>query len=256
MKLPIRTLSAQDAEILARTIKTGVASNGCVECIGLRWRSDALRTWELHQRGLGRRPVVSVRIDELDLSVVFVESLVEHDERRIFRAISTQPKYTANLSLYEHSRLKAETKKQGIKDRLVRMTDNQAFHLRVEYHAALGRASDPVAYRRLVALRDQLAALRIDPAPDEGAVTKPLSASTPQPTPAIVPRKKQTRHQRWKKHTPTATEPDTPLAAARLPPASTLPSPSTSELPRGLGQKPETMPVITFPQINIRRKPK
>jgi hypothetical protein len=143
----VRTLSPQDAEILARTVRVGMVSGGCVECFDLRWRSDALRTWEVEQRSLGRRPAVSIRVDELDLSVVYVEGQAESAERRCFRAISTQPQYTAHLSLFEHKRLKALIKQKGLHDRLARMTDDHAFNLRLEYHAALGHAAPRPACR-------------------------------------------------------------------------------------------------------------
>ena len=90
MSVKIRTLSPQDAEILARTIVTGVVSNGCVERHDLRWRSDALRSWEVSQRRLGKKPEVRIRIDELDLAVVYVEPL--DGSGPSVRAISTLPK--------------------------------------------------------------------------------------------------------------------------------------------------------------------
>lgn len=166
MSIPVRTLSPKDAEILARTVVTRSVSNGCVECYGLRWRSDAMRTWQVEQIGLGRKPEVLVRIDELDLSVVYVELL--DNSRKTLRATSTQPKYTHRLSLFEHRRLKAALREHNLRDRLVHMQDEEAFSLRLEFYAALGRADDPVAYRRLVEVRDRLAALRgADPAAGE-----------------------------------------------------------------------------------------
>jgi hypothetical protein len=186
LKIRVNTLTPQEAEEMARTYEPGTASNGCVERYGLRWRSDALRTWEVMQRGLGRKPEVSIRIDELDLSLVYVEPL--QGERAIFRATSTQPTYTKNLSLFEHNRLKAALQAKDTQERLVRMSDKQAFNLRIEYHAALGRADDPIAYRRLVGLRDELAALRdIASSPEE---TTHLSLPDPAPSPPA----KQGRH--------------------------------------------------------------
>ena len=160
MSIPIRTLSPQDAEMLARTTVTGVVSNGCVERYDLRWRSDALRAWEVSQRGLGKKPEVQIRIDELNLAVVYVEPL--DGSKQIVRAISALPKYTHNLSLYEHKKLKEKMKALRLRDRIVQMGDERAFNLRIEYYATLGRANDPVAYRRLIGLRDQLAALRTE----------------------------------------------------------------------------------------------
>ncbi len=253
MSIPVRTLSPQDAEIMARTTKTGVVSGGCVECHGLRWRSDALRTWEVEQRSLERKPEVSIRIDELDLSIVYVEAL--HGERRTYRATSTQPMYTKRLSLFEHGRLKAVLKKKDINDRLVRMSDEQAFNLRIEYHAALGRADDPIAYRRLVELRDALAALRAqDTGRDSPDELPPASPSKPVHPPATK-----------KKATPkrasgqgSQPEPEPPVKAPQTvdSPAKPPASEPTQSQPPPAKRKPDAAPVISFPQISIKRKPK
>lgn len=175
MSVVVRTLSPQDAEMLARTIVTGVVSNGCVERHDLRWRSDALRSWEVSQRGLGKKPEVRIRIDELDLAVVYVEPL--DGSGQIVRAISTLPKYTQALSLYEHRKVKEKMKADRLRDRIVQMGDERAFNLRIEYYATLGRANDPVAYRRLVGLRDQLAALRVEGQNSDGTEVVPVEAN-------------------------------------------------------------------------------
>lgn len=213
--IPVLTLSERDAEILARSIESGTASNGRVERHGLQWRSDALRTWELIERRQGRKPAVNIRIDELNLSLVYVETL--EDTRQVFRAVSTQPLYTRNLSLYEHRLLKAELRKLNTKDRLVRMSDVEAFKLRIEYYASLGRANDPVAYRRLVNLRDQLAEHQhalVRRQSKEDTKTPPLeSASKKNPT----VKKPQNK--------PKATR------SQRRPPRKTVQTPSPVEAP-------------------------
>lgn len=251
MSIPVRTLSPQDAEIMARTTKTGMVSSGCVECHGLRWRSDALRTWEIEQRSLGRKPEVSIRIDELDLSIVYVDAL--HGERRTYRATSTQPMYTKRLSLFEHGRLKAVLKKKDINDRLVRMSDEQAFNLRIEYHAMLGHADDPIAYRRLVELRDALAALR---AQDSGrdSPDEPPPALPSKPVCPPVPTKKATP----KRASGQGSEPE-PKPSVKAPP--TVDAPAKPPAPESIEsqpakRKPDAAPVIFFPQISIKRKPK
>lgn len=239
MKVPIRTLSPQDAEILARTTENGVVSNGCVERHGLRWRSDALRTWEVSQRSLGRKPEVSIRIDELDLSVVYVE--FDDVSRQLIKATSTQPLYTHRLSLYEHKKLKEELKKRELKDRLVQMKDDEAFQLRIQYHAALGHADDPVAYRRLVGLRDQLAALRAGNTTSvEATSTRPRSDS--RATPKERTRKDKTEQPQDE----IQPAPETNLTQSqdsRQPPA-TSPTPAAAET--------QTKPSRIF----IKRKPK
>ncbi len=251
MSIPVRTLSPQDAEIMARTTKTGVVSGGCVEWHGLRWRSDAMRTWEVEQRSLGRKPEVSVRIDELDLSIAYVDTL--QGERRTYRATSTQPAYTKHLSLFEHRRLKAVLKEKDIKDRLVRMSDEEAFNLRVEYHAALGRADDPVAYRRLVGLRDALAALRSHDtgrdSPDEPPPASPSKTVHP-PAPRKRAKPKRASGQSPEPEPPRVRAPQTVDAPVKPPASEPIPSqpPAT--------RRSDAAPVISFPQILIKRKPK
>ena len=236
MSIPVRTLSPQEAEILARTVVTGLVSNGCVERYGLRWRSDALRTWEVEQRGLGRKPEVTIRIDELDLSVVYVELL--DNSRKTLRATSTQPKYTRYLSLFEHRRLKAAMRKQAIRDRLVLMQDEEAFALRIQFYAALGRADDPVAYRRLVEVRDRLAALR---GPD------PACSEVADPTEPVAPAKKsRSRPQRTDDaavHPATSPEPLTSGGDGTL---STAAPVSTAT---GAGQP------ASLPRVILKRSP-
>lgn len=244
MSVVVRTLSPQDAEMLARTIEIGVVSKGRVERHGLRWSSDALRTWEVSQRALGKKPEVQIRIDELDLSVVYVEPL--DGSNPTVRATSMLPKYTENLSLYEHRKLKEKLKELQIRDRMADMGDEQAFNLRIEYYATLGRADDPVAYRRLVGLRDQLAALR---AGGQGLTDTTLvsnEAKTAVPVPPVKPARGQPR----KKQCQEAPGPEP--ASDPPPPSDTVPVPVTphqsqTESPRPITRK--------FPHANIRRKP-
>lgn len=171
--IPVRFLSREEAEILLRASQEGVASSGRVECHGLTWKSDALRTWEQQQRALGRKPRVRILIDELDLSVVFVETL--EGDKLTLRALSTKPLYTQALSYFEHRKLKEILKKKQIEDRLKDMEDEQAFTLRIEYYAQLGRAKDPIAFKKMVALRDQLVALRSQQAAEADPPSPPLS---------------------------------------------------------------------------------
>ena len=211
MSIAIRTLSPQDAEMLARTIEIGVVSKGRVERHGLRWSSDALRTWEVSQRALGKKPEVQIRIDELDLSVVYVEPL--DGSNPTVRATSMLPKYTENLSLYEHRKLKEKLKELQIRDRMADMGDEQAFNLRIEYYATLGRANDPVAYRRLVGLRDQLAALREKDLTSAGSE----AVSTATEANAVVPEKRKptpspTRRPGKGTPSPTPESTNTPIA--------------------------------------------
>ena len=232
--------------MLARTIVTGVVSNGCVERYDLRWRSDALRAWEVSQRGLGKKPEVQIRIDELNLTVVYVEAL--DGSNPIVRAISTLPKYTHNLSLYEHRKLKEKMKELRLRDRIVEMGDEKAFNLRIEYHATLGRANDQVAYRRLIALRDQLAALRAGGQHPTDTASVSNVAKTAVPAPPVKPARGQQRNiERQEAPGPKpASDPPPPSDTIDVPVTAT-PRQSQTESPRPITRK--------FPHANIRRKP-
>ncbi len=156
MSTVIRTLTAKDAGILARSVEICTVFNGTVERHGLRWQSPALRDWELIQRRSNRSREVEVRIDELNLFEVYVDLPVE--KKTTLKAVSVRPLYTRGLSLYEHKKLKAGLKEKDKASRFERMADEELYRLRLEYHAALGRQGDPVSLRQLEKLRDQLLA--------------------------------------------------------------------------------------------------
>ncbi len=245
MSIAIRTLSAQDAEMLARTIVTGVVSNGCVQRYDLRWRSDALRAWEVSQRALGKKPEVQIRIDELNLAVVYVEPL--DGSTPIVRAISTLPTYTHSLSLYEHRKLKDKMKELRLRDRIVEMGDEQAFNLRIEYYATLGRANDPVAYRRLVGLRDRLAALRAGGQDVANVEVVSAEANTTVPAGPVKPHPSPRREKPRYSPEPTPAFDLPPSSDATPLPTTTTPHPIRTESPKPITRK--------FPHANIRRKP-
>ena len=180
---PPQTIDEADADIIFRTTESRTISNGRVQVHDLMWYSHALRSWEVRQRQLGRKPEVDVQVDELDLGYVYVR--LPDNDGTIIKAESTQPQYTRNLSLYEHRLLKEETKKKGIKERFERMKDAELYRLRLEYFAALGHAKDTVARVRRDRLRDALAArhpetpaLRGDQNTSGQAIAPPTDSST------------------------------------------------------------------------------
>lgn len=153
---PIRTLSAEDAEVMIRSAEKRTVTQGCVQAHSLIWRSDALRSWEVEQRAMRRKPEVEVMIDELDLSYVFVRAL-DGSLAEWIKAHSRTPHYTKDLSLYEHRLLKAELKALDIAERFEQLKDVELTQLRLEYYASLGHADDKVARARRDRLRDALA---------------------------------------------------------------------------------------------------
>lgn len=224
-KAPVNTLTAEDADILFRTTVSRTVTNGCVQVHDLKWRSDALRSWEIKQRQLGRKPQVEVRIDELDLGHVYVRTL--GDEDIFLMADSTQPQYTKHLSLYEHKLLKKELQEKGIRERFERMQDIELYRLRQEYYAALGHADDKVARIRRDRLRDALAARALS--------GEPQTQEEPQsPKPS-----------RDTNHTPSA-ESDTPISP-----------PIKEDTQKSTEAQPQTGKATVFPVITgIKRTPR
>ena len=245
MSIAIRTLSSKDAEMLARTIVTGVVSNGCVQRYDLRWRSDALRAWEVSQRWLGKKPEVQIRIDELNLAVVYVEPL--DGSHPIVRAISTHPTYTHELSLYEHKKLKEKMKELRLRDRIIQMGDERAFSLRTEYYATLGHADDPTAYRRLVGLRDQLAALRTEDQNTRGSSVVSAEAN------AVVPKAPDKPAPSPKRRTRKRTSSPTP-ESANAPIANQDPAPITAQSQNAEADSEYSF-TPTLPHFHIKRTP-
>jgi len=162
------TLSSKDAEILLRDERECVLSKGRIEAHGLQWKCPSLTTWEATRRRLNKDRKVIVRIDELNLSEVFVAT--KDAPNHFHKAYSRTPGYTQTLSLYEHKLLKEELKKRRISARMTRMADKELYEYRLEYYAALGHADDKVAKRKLERLRDLKARRRLSQ-----AKTAPLS---------------------------------------------------------------------------------
>lgn len=277
MRIPIRTLSQRDVDILARCSFTSTISKGYVEQHGLRWTSPSLREWELRQRNLKRSRKVEVLIDELDLSEVFVVLPAENGNPQAkLRAISTQPLYTEHLSLYEHEKLKSAIKAEHLKSRLSRLQDSELYRLRTEYYALLGRQKDPIAARRLEKLRDQLAERRharkvraaaedtqaTDSLPPDKTPTSPpadtATGALPAPEPQAAPR--PTRSQKKPK---AADAPATETSKHKTPdPPEPPPTPAESTQPDPPGATPPAdTPTATSSQnspiysaIRIKRK--
>lgn len=254
-KVPIRTLSDKDAHILARSSEKAIVSKGYVERHGLRWSSHALREWELTQRNLSRKPEVELLIDELDLGIVFVQ--LPGPAGQTLRAVSTQPQYTENLSLFEHEKLKAALKQKNLECRLGRMDDRKLYVLRLEYYAMLGRQSDPISRRRLEKLRDELArrseGSRVKAvAADALAVSSELNTNSPDegsPVAAVAPKPQKSP----KKSKPRQSAVD---------PKATTPAPSPQPTPpNGPGQSLSTprlgsQSAPNFSSKSVRRTPK
>lgn len=165
------TLSSEDAEILLRDERECTLSKGRIEAHGLQWKCPSLTTWEATRRRLNKDRKVIVRIDELNLSEVYVAT--KDAPNNFHKAYSRTPGYTQNLSLYEHKQLKDELKKRRITARMTRMADKELYEYRLEYYASLGHADDKVAKRKLERLRDLKARRRPKQAKVNPTVNQP-----------------------------------------------------------------------------------
>lgn len=248
MLLPVRTLSAQDAEVLARSVETRTLVGGVVECHGLSWKTNALHDWENTERALGRDPRVEVRIDELDLHVAYIDSPTGGGA---IKADSRQPEFTRNLSLFELNRLKKVVKDKALAERIGRMSDREALNLRIAWYAQLGHGDDPVAQKRLSDLQDQLAKLRLQRAGMPPSSDEPVPDTTSPETPS-APQKPAP-----KKKANAAKKP--PASAPTPPPLQPQTTPVTTEVlppaPPADDHKPGDLPKPKFPSLNLKRSP-
>ena len=250
MKVPIRTLTQKDAEIMARASVNATVSKGYVERHGLRWTSHALVEWERRQRNLVRPRDVEVLIDELDLSSVYVVLPSEDGKQPVtLRALSTQPRYTQDLSLYEHEKVKASLKLENLKSRLVRMEDPTLYAMRIKYYALLGRQDDPVSARRLEKLRDQLTERSIAHHASDASETAtpakqpkaPTVDDAPAPASATV-RPLRRRRAVAQRPSTAGAEPDNPTPQV----PEDLPEESTPHAP----EPPREAPPVAAPAIS------
>ncbi len=227
MRIPIRTLSAEDAEVKARTTVSRMVTNGRVECHGLHWYSHALKSWEQKQKEFRRSRRVELRVDELDLGVVFVD--VPDRGYGPIKADSTQPEFTKNLSVYELNKLKAELKKKHIVSRIGRLADADALALRIEHFEALDHKNDPVAFRRFsenkAQMRDQRMKL------SEKNRTEPTEDAPPKRSAKSPKTEKPKKDRPAPPTTKPGTESSTPVSTPR-PDEAEKPSETTPTQPR------------------------
>jgi putative transposase len=175
----IDTLTQKDADILLRDEVERTLTQGVVEAHGLQWKCPALTTWEQTKRRLNQERKVSVRIDELDLSKVYI---LTPDRSEPHIAYSRRPTYTQNLSLYEHKQIKEFTKQKRINDRLERLGDKELYKLRLEYKASLGHADHKIALRALERLRDY-GNKDLPESNEQNSADESPNNSAPEPTP-------------------------------------------------------------------------
>lgn len=244
MSRPIRFLTREDAEVMARNVVERTASRGCVEYAGLKYSSPALLDWENRQREMGKDSKVDVRIDELDLSSVYVDV----PERGVgpFKALSRQPSFTDGLSLSELNRLKKTIKDKELADRIGRLADDEALKLRTEFYALLGRAHDPAALKRLTQLQDQLARQRLQQAGTESppsTVAAPVDAKPRRPGKAPSSQTARTGDRPAEAVNATSIQQESPSAVISEMPAT----------PANVSSDVGGLPPRKFRSINVKR---
>ena len=108
------TFKRDDLEIIARSVDERRISRGRIRIHNLQWYSHALSTLEYSLRKKNIKPLVTIYINELDLSSIYVEDPFESGN--FIKADSVKPKYANGLSLYEHNLIRSELKIKTIKD--------------------------------------------------------------------------------------------------------------------------------------------
>ena len=249
---PVRTISAEEADLLTRRSVERTVVKGCVEAHDLRWGSDALATWEAQERRAGRQPCVEVRLDELDLSYVHV--ITPGSQGSQFKATARRPQYMKQLSLYEHRLLKAKLKQEAAYTRMLALSDERLYRLRAEYYAALGHADDKVAAACLERLNDNRRRLeaehlsrqlaQADPSADETHTPVESDAEPGPEEPPPQPTEPDSEPQPTGDRDEAAKPTQTPKAAAE---DSSPPNPTT-----GAGTTGRPLD----PRLRIKRRPR
>ncbi|WP_223789932.1 DDE-type integrase/transposase/recombinase [Marinicella meishanensis] len=113
-KTPIVQYDYKDIDQIARNVYTRTINGGRIKAFNLSWFSHALKTIEHKFRNKNKNPMVHVYVDTLNLDRVFIRD--PDDDGVFIQADSTTPKYTRNLSLFEHNKIQEKLKSRGKKD--------------------------------------------------------------------------------------------------------------------------------------------
>ncbi len=111
---PIHAFDYEDADKFSRSIKQRTIHKGRVQIHNLFWYSHALASIEQEYKNKHARLVVDVLIDESDLDIVYIRHPDNSDS--YIQADSTRPRYTKDLSLYEHNHIRERLKQQLAED--------------------------------------------------------------------------------------------------------------------------------------------
>lgn len=269
LAVPVRTMTSEDAEVCCRTVVKGTVSHGRVRAFGLPpYYSAALRAYEIEMRAKRQTPSVEIRVDELDLGVVFVET--NDPKFGIARAESSRPQYANRLSLFEHRQIREMDAARNVNFQIEQTRDTTLYRLRMEFRAALAKGGDPVARRELTRLGglvlEHVGQPKSKPAPalsapppvdeqyDDPVVHLPEPVDpppAPDPTPVVTPQPEAPSIHEVApvatagKEEPTAQVADVlfveladtgdPIVAAQPAPTRKPPPPSSPSVQKGLG---------------------
>lgn len=110
----IFTYSANDVDVIARTLVHKTISDGRIKHLNLKWYSNALSTLEQELKNSGKPAQVDVYVDELDLSCLYIK--IPGEKAGFIKAMSTYPDYTEELTAYDHDLISQDLKAKGHKD--------------------------------------------------------------------------------------------------------------------------------------------
>lgn len=125
--MPPRTLSPTEVDHVFRVPRRVVISKGRVKYKNLQWFSHALRTYEVSERRAGRKPWVTLLLNEFDLGDALVE--LSDEKRTVPKVNPNRPLFMKGLSLREYELICEEEKKAGKAD-VAKLSENELIRRR------------------------------------------------------------------------------------------------------------------------------
>ena len=144
---PLVHFSASELDVVARVVERRSINKGRVLVNHLYYKSDCLALLEARGQGL-----VTVLIDEMDLSFVFVQH--DADPKKLYRADATRREYTRDLTQYEHDKV-LDAIKVMRKDDMKALGEHAYELARWELWKGIQKLKNSRSARRLLALKAQ-----------------------------------------------------------------------------------------------------
>ena len=145
-KEPPFVYDRKEIGMLARIRVSRIINKGRVKFQNLRWHSPSLANLEQVFRHKHAKAKVTVLIDPSDLYSVLVEH--PYEKNAFIQAESTQPRYTKELSLYEHTQVELKRKKQAQQDSKI-YSESYRCKIRHELHMDITKMKNSKPAKKL-----------------------------------------------------------------------------------------------------------